>query len=101
MYRGEGNERKLASLSAPVVMSLSKTSLIFNGAQLQEKGEERRARNLHAPNTHMQTEQHIRASCTFKKYSKLQAHKERTHTCIWILSKQGSVRLNGVESHGL
>ncbi len=53
MYRGEGDESELASLSAPVVMSSSKTSLIFNGAQLQGKGEKRRAQNLHA-RTHAQ-----------------------------------------------
>lgn len=45
MYRGEGDESELASLSAPV-MSLSKRSIIFNGAQLQGKREKRRAQNL-------------------------------------------------------
>lgn len=43
MYRGEGDESEPASLSAPVVMSFSKTSLIFNGARLQERGENRSA----------------------------------------------------------
>lgn len=37
MYRGEGDESEPASLAASLVISLSKTSLIFNGAQLQRK----------------------------------------------------------------
>lgn len=47
MYGGEGDETELASLWAPVVMSLSKTSLIFNGAQLQAG--ESRAQELNSP----------------------------------------------------
>lgn len=38
IYRGEGEESEWASLSAPLVIPLAKTSLIFNG-QLQGKGE--------------------------------------------------------------
>lgn len=37
IYRREGDGSELAPLSAPVIMPLSKTSLIFNG-QLQGKG---------------------------------------------------------------
>lgn len=50
MYRGEGDESEPASLSAPVVMSFSKTSLIFNGAQLQQRG-------AHKPLAHTHTHQ--------------------------------------------
>lgn len=80
MYRGEGNERKLASLSAPVVMSLSKTSLIFNGAQLQEKGEERRARNLHVPNTHICRQSNTLESRALSKSTQSCRHIKDAHT---------------------
>lgn len=86
MYRGEGDESELASLSAPVVMSLSKTSLIFNGAQLQGKREKRRTQNLHA-RTHTHTTltyadimPHFRLVHTYTECSKLAcADRERTH----------------------
>lgn len=47
MYWGEGDESEPASLSAPVVMSFSKTSLIFNGAWLQERRENRNCTHAH------------------------------------------------------
>lgn len=86
MYRGEGDESELASLSAPVVMSLSKTSLIFNGAQLQGKREKRRAHNLHA-RTHTHhidiCRQHITDSYTLAQSAQsLHAQIENTHA-LW------------------
>lgn len=101
MYRGEGDESELASLSAPVVMSLSKTSLIFNGAQLQGKREKRRAHNSHA-RTHTHTTltyaDNTLQTCT--ECSKL-ACADREHTCTLALRrKQGSLRVNGVETQG-
>lgn len=86
MYRGEGDESELASLSAPV-MSLSKRSIIFNGAQLQGKREKRRAQNLcmktHTLPWHMQTTQKITDLYTLTQ-SALSSHAQIYHThALW------------------
>ena len=108
MYRGEGDESELASLSAPVVMSLSKASLKFNGAQLQGKREKRRAQNL-CTNTHTHTHTHTdtdnaahyRLEHTSTSAQSPHAKTENTHTCTLVLRrKQGSRRVNGVEAQG-
>lgn len=85
MYGGEGDESELASLWAPVVMSLSKTSLIFNGAQLQGKREERGAQNshtqTHSTSTYADNTTHYTLVHACTDWSKLECTDgEHTHT---------------------
>lgn len=87
MYGGEGDESEPASLSAPVVMSFSKTSLIFNGARLQEREENRSARTAHShthANTHTCARAHTGDSDICRQCRKLQTYTKcpRAHTRV-------------------
>lgn len=102
MYGGEGDESEPASLSAPVVMSFSKTSLIFNGARLQEREENRSARTARThTNTHtlvcahtgMHTQETVTYADNAENYRLTQSAPACTHACTPLLRcKQGSLR---------
>lgn len=85
MYRGEGDESELASLSALLVMSPSKTSLIFNGVRLRRRRERERKKERERKGG-------TQTSC-------LSAHTltERVTCTLALRLTQGSPRLNGVE----
>lgn len=105
MYGGEDDENELASLSAPAVMSPSKTSLIFNGSQLpgtREKREHKTHIRTHTTATYADNAEHYRPVHTYTKCSKPACTvRDHTHTCTLVLTReQGSLRVNGVETQG-